>query len=44
MMLQTQFFVDPENQDYLNPAELISGFLPPGKEVEPWTEAGANSA
>ena len=38
MMLQTQFFADPENQDFFRPVELISGFLPPGKEVKPWSE------
>jgi hypothetical protein len=33
MMLQTQFFVDPENEDYFSRAELISGFLPAEEDL-----------
>jgi hypothetical protein len=38
-MITTQFFMDVENADFFTLAELISGFLPAGKDVKPWTEA-----
>ncbi|MBB4272346.1 hypothetical protein [Rhizobium mongolense] len=40
-MLTTRFFMDIENEGFFTLADLISGFLPAGKDVKPWADEEA---